>query len=165
MKYQRLRTTWFSRDSLITVAMMVPLWSLGGVFWGTAMSLVMNKGSLVGWLIAGAFWAIACWFATAILMLIGFRELVVRIPELGAERFGDRLSAITKKLRYAVEQTSAYEYLCKPARGLLRHIADYGTMRVLLHREGIDLIGPALVVNRVRKELQKPWGGIQTTRS
>ena len=28
-----------------------------------------------------------------------------------------------------------------------------------------ELIGPALVVNRLRKELQKPWGGIQTTSS
>jgi hypothetical protein len=144
---------------------MVPLWSIGGVFWGTAMALVMQQGSLIGWLVAGAFWGVFCWFVTAILMLIGFRELVVRMPAIDPETVGDRLAVTTKKFRYAVEQASPYQYVCKPTRGLLRHVADFGLMRVFLHQEGIDLIGPAMLVNRVRKELQKPWSGIQSRRS
>jgi len=68
------RTVWFSRDSLIMIALGIPVWGIGGLCWGGFMSLT-NDGSLIGWLVLGILWGATMWFVFAIYLLFVLREL------------------------------------------------------------------------------------------
>jgi hypothetical protein len=155
MSHQTLRTVWFSKGSLITIGVMIPAWAFGAILWGLGMAIFM-KGNPLGWMIAAFFWGISCWFFTAIFALIGLRELVVRIPPVDPNGLGDRLAEALKKMKYVVQQTAPFSYICKPTRGLFRNLVELNTLQVHVHQQGVDLIGPAVLVNRVRKHLLKP---------
>ena len=85
-------------------------------------------------------------------MLIVLRELVVRIPYIAPPNLGERLADGLKQFKYTVERSAPYNYVCKPTRGLARRWG-YGQLQVAVHRGGVDLIGPATLVNRVKKHL------------
>jgi hypothetical protein len=115
------------------------------------MSFAMG-GNLIHWMVAGILWAISCWVFSSLFLLFLFRELVVRLPMIEATELGERLAESTKRLKYSVAHPTPYDYDCRPTRGLIRHLGCC-TLQVRLHQGGIDLIGPAVVVNAVKKQL------------
>jgi hypothetical protein len=151
MTSYKLRTVWFSTASLVAIAISVPCWGIGGVAWGWAMSIVTN-GALIKWMVAGVFWGATCWLFTAPVLLVVLRGLVVRFPPLDPAAVGERLAGVAQRLKYTVDRPSPFDFVCKPARGLARQL-EFNTVRVQLHQEGVDVSGPAVVVNRVRKAL------------
>jgi hypothetical protein len=60
MKAETVRTIWFSRNSLLAVALDIPVWGIAGLGWGLFMLLWMG-GDLVRWLSAGVYWGIGMW--------------------------------------------------------------------------------------------------------
>jgi hypothetical protein len=72
---------------------------------------------------------------------------------LARERIAsERLDKAVKRLRYTVEQQSSTRFLCKPKHGLAR-LFEFSKLHIRLLDGSVDLIGPAVAVNKVRKQL------------
>ncbi len=151
MKAETVRTIWFSRNSLLAIVFNVPVWGIAGLGWGLLMALLMG-GSLVGWLIGGIFWAIFMWFFFSILLLILLRDIVVRIPIHKNAALDKQLAEAVKRLRYTVEQESPSTFVCKPKFGLPR-LLEINRLDVHVVDDNVELAGPAIVVNKLRKKL------------
>ena len=98
MNSQTIRTGWFSKNSLLAIALGIPLWGIAGLGWGLFMILLMG-GNFVGWLIGGVTWAIFMWFFFSILVLILLRDMVVRIPINKNAPLDKQLAEAVKRLR------------------------------------------------------------------
>lgn len=150
-----LRTVWFPKDFPILLGLNIPLWGIGGLVWGIFMTL-LTDGQLGKWLIIGMFWAAACWFLFAILLIIIYREIEARIPAGNLAELPQRLATGLKHFRYTIEQQSPTNFVCKPTKALTRIIPlECTKLHVEVEDGSIDLSGPAFVVKRVRKELLK----------
>jgi hypothetical protein len=114
--------------------------------------MVFLRGGFLGWLVAGIFWAIFCWFFSSILLLIVLRDVVVRFPIQKNADFDKQLAQAIKGLRYTVEQESLTTFVCSPKPWLAR-LLDINRLNVHVMDDHIELAGPATVVNRVRKRL------------
>jgi hypothetical protein len=146
----RDRTVWFPKDSLLGVVLGIPLWGIAGLGWGFGMTLLMN-GSLIGWLFGGLFWGATMWVFYAFFLLIAYRELSTNIPLQETATLPERLDKAVKSFRYTVEQLSPTSFVCKSKRGLLA--LEYTKLHVQSVDGSAHLIGPAVIVNKVRKKL------------
>jgi hypothetical protein len=136
MPAEKLRTVWLTRYTLIVIAISIPAWTIAGVMWGTFMSLTMG-GHVVVWAIGGAVWGIACWVFTSPLVLVGCRELVVRLSPFDLTKFEERLTESVRPLKSSVEQSSPFQYICTPSRGLPA-VRKHAALEVRLHQAGVD---------------------------
>jgi hypothetical protein len=136
---------------VLNLAVATPVWGLGGLIWGLLM-LVIVGGDPLGWLFAGIFWGMSCWFFFSIWLVIGTREQVVRLPMIDVPTLHERLAKILKRNWYRVEQQSPTRIVCKPKFGLPR-LLDYNNLLVQVGHDAIELIGPAVLVKKVRKKL------------
>lgn len=145
------RTVWFPKDSLLFIVLNVLLWGIGGLGWGFAMALSMN-GSLIYWLFLGLLWGATMWFSFAIILMIMCREVSTNIPLAERAAFAERLGKAVKRLRYTVEEQSSTSFVCKPKHRIAR-LFEFNKLHVRLLNGSVDLIGPAVAVNKVRKQL------------
>jgi hypothetical protein len=76
--------------------------------------MVFLRGGFLGWLVAGIFWAIFCWFFSSILPLIVLRDVVVRFPIQKKADLDNQLVQAVKGLRYTVEQKSPTTLCMQP---------------------------------------------------
>ncbi|HTU19023.1 MAG TPA: hypothetical protein VMG10_13260 [Gemmataceae bacterium] len=154
------QTVWLPKDSLLFIVLNIPLWGIAGLAWGFAMALFMNgfsmalflNGSLIIWLFLGLLWGAFVWFFYSVALVIQFREAPANIPCLEVETLPERLTKAVKRLRYTMEQQSSTSFVCKPKRGLAR-LFEFSKLHVSLLDASVDLIGPAFVVNKLRKQL------------
>jgi hypothetical protein len=144
------RTVWFAKDTLLAVLFTIPLWGVAGLVWGLVMALLM-AGSLIGWLWAGLLWGAGCWFFSSIFLLIVYREVTTFLPPQEATTFAERLGEAVQPLRYTVEQQSPTSFVCQPRRAIVSF--ECNKLHVRLHDGSTVLIGPAVLVNKVRKRL------------
>ncbi len=150
MVADRDRTVWLPKDFLLAVVICVPVLSVAGLVWGLLMALMLD-GSLIGWLVMGQLWGATVWFFSSILIAIVYREVTTTIPPQEAVTFAERLREAVQALRYAVEQQSPTSFVCKPKRALVSF--ECNKLHVHLHDGSTVLIGPAVVVYKVRKRL------------
>jgi hypothetical protein len=153
MPAQKLRTVWFTQYTASLIFRCILGCGIGAVLWGTVMSLIMG-GPVISWAIGGALWGIAMLALTAPLVLVGFRELVVRLSPFAVTDFDERLTEVVRPLKFSVEQPSPYCYICTPSHRLAA-VRKHAVLEVRLHPAGIDLIGPALLVSGIKKRLLK----------
>jgi hypothetical protein len=146
----RDRTVWFAKDTLLAVALTVPLWFVAGLGWGLFMSLVM-AGPLIGWLLTGLLWGASVWFIASLCLLVAYRERTTTIPPQEPATLAERLGEAVRPFRYTVEQQSPTHFVCKPKRGLFSF--ECNKLHVQLREGGTVLSGPAVVVNKARKRL------------
>jgi uncharacterized membrane protein len=151
MKAETLRTVWFSRNSLLAIALNIPVWGIAGLGWGLFMAVLMG-GNFVGWLIGGLYWAIFMWLTFSILFLILLRDIVIRIPINKNAALDNQLAEAVKRLRYTVEQRSSTDFVCKPKSWLPR-LLEMNRVDVHVMDDGVELAGPATTVKKVRKKL------------
>ena len=137
---------------MLGLAVATPVWGLGGLVWALFMFVIVG-GDPLGWLCAGIGWGMSCWLFFAIWLVIGMREQVVRLPLIDVPTLRERLAKILKRSWYRVEQQSPTRIVCKPRIGLLPRLLDYSNLLVQVGDDGIELIGPAVLVKRVRKKL------------
>ena len=145
------RTVWFPKDSLLGVVLIIPLWGILGLGWGCAMALSTN-GSLIGWLFQGLLWGATMWFIFSILLVIMGREVSTTIPLQETATLPERLDKAVKRLRYTIEQQSSTSFVCQPKNRVAR-LFEFNKLHVRLLDGSVDLIGPAIVVNKVQKQL------------
>jgi len=141
------RTVWFPKDLLLVIALYIALWGFGGFVWGVVMAL-FTDGQLVKWLIVGFFWGASCWFLMSIFLVIAFRQVAAGIPVKDTECLSD----IAKSLRYTIKQDSPASFVGTPKHWLARFF-ECSKLHIWLYEEKLELTGPALVVNKVRKKL------------
>jgi hypothetical protein len=154
------QTVWFPKDSVLFIALYIPLWGIAGLGWGFTMALFMNgftmalflNGSLIIWLFLGLLWGAFVWFFYSITLVVLFREVSANILLPEAEALPERLAKVVKRLRYTMEQQSSTSFVYKPKRGLAR-LFEFSKLHLYLRDGNLDLIGPALVVKKVRKQL------------
>jgi hypothetical protein len=147
------QTVWFSKDSILSIVLSIPVWGGAGLIWGLLMATFMG-GSLLGGLLLGLLWGASVWFFFAIYLLVAYRELSTTIPLQETAALPEQLAKAVKPLRYKVEQQSAISFVCKPNLGLAR-LFELGKLHVRLHQGSIEMVGPAIVVNRVRKHYKR----------
>jgi hypothetical protein len=148
------RTVWLPKDSLLVIALYIPVWGLGGLGWGLFMTL-FTDGQLIKWLIAGMVWAAPCWFLMSIYLVIAFREVAARIPVLDTTTLAHHLSAVARALRCTVELDSPTSIVATPKNWLAR-IFEFNKLHIRLNEDNLELTGPAIVVNKLRKRLARP---------
>ena len=147
------RTIWFPKDSLRAVVLTIPLWGIAGLGWGLFMTFWIG-GSLIGWLFAGLLWGASVWFVFSFIMMIVCRELSTTIPLQENATLPDRLGDAAKSIRYTVEQLSSTSFVCKPKHGLPLLLSfEFTKLHVLLRDGRADLIGPVVLVKKMRKRL------------
>jgi hypothetical protein len=147
------RTTWFPKDSVLAVVLTIPLWAIAGLSWGLFMTYWMG-GSLIAWLLAGLLWGASVWFVFSIFMMLAYRELSSTLLLQDSATLSEQLDETAKSIRYAVEQESPTRFVCKPEHGLARLLSwDFTKVNVLLRDGRVELIGPAVLVKRMRKRL------------
>lgn len=151
MATTQTQTVWLPKDSLLGIVLFIPLCGIAGLVWGLFMALFLS-GSLIWWLFVGILWGGSFWFFFTIYLLIAFRELSTNIPLQEDATLQERLRKAIKSLRYMIEQQSSTRFVCKPKFGLLRFL-EFGKLHVRLLDGSVDLIGPAIAVNKVRKQL------------
>ncbi|HZY83584.1 MAG TPA: hypothetical protein VFE78_02025 [Gemmataceae bacterium] len=144
------RTVYLPKDFLLAVVSTIPVWGIAGLAWGLAMAHLM-AGSLLDWLFIGLLWGATVWFFVSIFLLIAGRELTTTLPPQEAATLAERLGEAVQPLRYAVEQLSPTSFVCTPKRRL--YSFECNKLHVRLHDGGTELVGPAMVVNKVRKRL------------
>ncbi len=154
------QTVWFPKDFLLYVVVSIPLWCIGGLIWGLIMALFMS-GSLINWLFLGLLWGAFVWFFTSITLAFLAREVSTNIPFLESATLPERLGKAVKRLRYTVEQQSSTSFVCKP-KHIIARLFEFNKLSVRLRDGSVDLVGPATVVNKVRKQLlaESPSKGI-----
>jgi hypothetical protein len=145
------QTVWFPKDSLLSVVVGIPVWGIAGLGWGFMMALTLS-GSLLIWLLLGLFWGAFVWFFVSIFQLIMGREVSTKLPMPDNAMLSELLDKAVKPLRYIMEQQSSTSFVCTPKRGLAR-LFECNKLHVQLLDDGLHLIGPAIVVNKVRKKL------------
>lgn len=145
------RTVWFPKDSPLFIVLNIPLWGIAGLGWGLAMALFMS-GSLIYWLFLGLLWGATMWFFFAIILMIMSREVSTNIPLPESATLAERLGKAAKRLRYTVEEQSSTSFVCKPKHRIAR-LFEFNKLHVRLLDGSVDLIGPAVAVNKVRKQL------------
>jgi hypothetical protein len=151
MKAKTVRTIWFSRNSLLAIALNIPVWGIAGLGWGLFMTLWMG-GDLVRWLIGGVYWGIAMWITFSILFFILLRDLVIRIPINTNAGLDKQLAEAVKRIRYTVEQQSPADFVCKPKSWVPR-LLEMNRLDVHVMDDNVEVSGPAVTVKRVQKKL------------
>jgi hypothetical protein len=144
------RTVWFAKDTLLALVFCIPVFGLAGLVWGLLMALTTD-GSLIGWLVIGQLWGVTVWFFSSILLAIVSREVTVALPPQETATFAERLGKAVRPHRYTVEQQSPTSFVCKPRRALFSF--ECNKLHVRLRDGGAVLVGPAILVNKVRKRL------------
>ncbi len=150
MATDRDRAAWFPKDSFLGILLGIPLWGIAGLIWGFLMALTLG-GALIGWLFMGLLWGATVWFFFSICMAILYREISTDIPLQEVATLPERLASAVKSSRYTVERQSATNFVCKPKRELLA--LAYTRLHVHLLEGSVRLVGPAVIVKRVRKKL------------
>jgi hypothetical protein len=145
------QSVWFPKDFLLFVVLTIPLWSIAGLAWGLAMALSVG-GSLIGWLFQGLLWGATVWFFSSIVLAFMSREISTTIPLLESAALPERLGKAAKRVRYTVEQQSSTSFICKP-RHIIARLFEFNKLSVSLADGSLDLIGPATVVIKIRKQL------------
>jgi hypothetical protein len=147
------RTIWFPKDSLLAVVLTIPLWAIAGLLWSLWMTYWMG-GSLIGWLFVGQLWGVFVWFFASMVMLIVCRELATSIPLQETAALPEQLEEAAKSIRYTMEQLSPTSFVFKPRRGLARLLSwEFTKVHILLRDGRADLIGPVVLVKKMRKKL------------
>lgn len=147
------RTIWFPRDFPLFVVLSIPLWGMGGIAWGLLMAFIIGTpGSWILFLFLGLLWGASVWFFFSIVMAITHREKTITIPLQETNLLSDRLDEAVKRARYTIEQQSQTSFVCKPKHFIAR-LFDFQRLHVSIWDNGVELIGPALIVNKVRKQL------------
>lgn len=145
------RSVWFPKDFLLFVLLNIPLWGVAGLAWGAAMALMM-AGPLIGWLFMGVVWGASCWFFFSIAMAVMCREVSVSIPLHESTLLREHLEKAVKRLRYTLEQQSPTSFICKP-KHIIARLFEFQTLGVSVEGDSVDLVGPSMAVNKVRKQL------------
>ena len=145
------QTVWFPKDFLLFVVLSIPLWSIAGLAWGLAMALTVG-GSLIGWSFSGLLWGAFVWFFGSIILAFMAREVSTNVPLSESATLPERLGRAAKRLRYTVEQQTSTGFVCKPKHKIAR-LFEFNSLNVRLREGSVDIIGPATVVNKVRKQL------------
>ena len=148
------RTVWFPKDFLLFVVLSIPLWGIGGLFWGLMMALMLGgvPGSLIFWLILGLLWGASVWFFYSIALAITHREVSMNVPLQETALHSERLAKAVKRRRYTLERGSSTSFVYRPKHFIAR-LFEFNKLHVSVWDDGVDLIGPAIIVNKVRKEL------------
>ena len=145
------RTVWLPKDSLICFGLTIPLWTIAGLGWGLAMAL-FTSGSLIYWIFPGLLWGGSMWFFFSIVMAITYREISTTLPLQDATALPQRLDKAAKRLRYIVEQQSSTSFVCKP-KPIIARLFEFSRLHVSMGDDSVDLVGPAIIVKKVRKAL------------
>jgi hypothetical protein len=148
---QTVRTAWFSRNSLILVALSAPAWLIAGLGWGGLMYLGLG-GNLLGWMITGIGWGVICGFFTTLCLLLLMREIALRIRLVNPESLAQRLAEAARRQKYSIEQKSPEIFVCKPSSGLPR-LLDCNQVSVQVEQGALLLTGPAAIVKKMRKQI------------
>ncbi|HEY7330527.1 MAG TPA: hypothetical protein VH592_23000 [Gemmataceae bacterium] len=145
------RTVWFPKDSLLFFGLTLPLWTIGGLAWGFWMAL-FSSSPLIFWIFLGLLWGASVWFFYSISLAIISREISINIPLSETTMLPEGLDKAVKRLRYTLEQQSSTSFVCKPKHFFSR-LFEFQQLHVSMSDGSADLIGPARIVNKVRKEL------------
>jgi hypothetical protein len=156
MAAEKGRTVWLPKDSLLVIALQIPLWGFGGLGWGLFMTF-STDGQLIKWLIAGILWGATCWFFMSIFLVIAFREVMASIPVKDTVGLAPRLSEAAKSLRYTIKQDSPTSFVGTPKHWLARFF-ECNKLHLRLYEENLEMVGPALVVNKIRKRFSRLEG-------
>jgi hypothetical protein len=146
------KTVWFPKDFLLAIVMYIPLCAIAGLGWGLAMALSMG-GGLIEWLFAGLLWGASFWFFFSIYLAIVYREISTNVPLPEGTTLPELLGKAVKRLRYTVEQPSSTTFICKP-KHIIARFFEFNRLHVHLLDGSLALVGPAAVVNKVRKQLR-----------
>lgn len=145
-------TVWLAKDSVLLIAVYIPLWGVGGLIWGVIMTL-LTDGQLVKWLMGGILWGATCWFLMSIFLVIAYRQVTISVPVNDPATLAQRLSEAAKSLRYSIKQDSSASFVGTP-RHLTARVFECNALDIRLVEESIEVTGPAFVVNKLRKKLQ-----------
>jgi hypothetical protein len=156
---KKVPTVWLPKDSLLVIAVNIPLWGLLGLCWGLFMAF-STDGQIIKWLIAGILWGATCWFFMTIFVVIAFREVVAGIPVTDTVCLAQDLAEAAKSLRYIVKQDSPTSFAARPKHWLARFF-ECNKLHIRLYEGNLELTGPVMVVNKVRKK----FGRLQSKRA
>lgn len=136
------------KDLPLALVLMIPLWALGGIAWGTAMAFLMD-GVLVEYLIAGLLWGAGCWLLMTPLLIYLTRATTV-ILEMDADDAEERLEEVIPKVGFAVETRSDDRIICRPSSSWSW---EYPKVEIVFEDGKVILRGTAVAVNAFKKKL------------
>lgn len=154
MAAQETRTVWLPKDSLFSFPIMALVWAMGGVVRGILMWLT-GGGNVLIWLINGQMFGVMCSVIFGIYSVFAYRELSIRMPLIDPATAPERIGKAVKSFRYRSIQKSPTSIVCQPNSGLFRIFKmQFLNLHIHLNGDTVELTGPAVVVNRVKKKLR-----------
>ena len=146
------QTTWLASDTWLFLLLMVPIYFLGGLFWGGFM-LAIEGGESLKWLLAGILWAAAMWVFTTPILIWCAREVTILLLPEDADEVYDRLVTILGSKRFLIELHADNVVVARPNRGLARWLHfQCSEVHATIFEDAIEIVGPATLVGRIRKK-------------